>query len=260
MSNSKLVTYTQKSPNYTAMSNKKNTHIVIHHMAGKLSVQQCGNVFASRSRQASSNYGVSGKEIGLYVDEKNRSWATSSYAIDSKAVTIETANSTLAPDWKVSDTTLDTLIKLCADICKRNGIKKLTYTGNKNGNLHLHKWYSSTSCPGPYLQGKMKYIASEVNKKLGAKTTTKKASTKKGYTGTFPTLPKKGYLGKGDTGTQVKNLQKFLNWYGNYKLVIDGSFGNATLKAVKSYQKKAGLTIDGYFGKASLSKAKTIKK
>ena len=175
MSNSSLVTYTKKSPNYSTVKDKKNTHIVIHHMAGKLTVQQCGNIFANASRQASSNYGVCGSEIGLYVDENKRSWATSSREIDSKAVTIETSNSTLSPKWEVSDETLKTLINLCADICKRNGIKKLNYTGNKTGNLHLHKWYSATSCPGAYLESKMPYIAEQVNKKL----TTKKFSTSK---------------------------------------------------------------------------------
>ena len=84
--------------------------------------------------------------------------------------------------------------------------------------------------------------------------------TKKGYTGTFPSLGLKGYLRKGDKGTNVKRLQEFLNWCINAKLTVDGSFGPATLTAVKNYQKTYGLTVDGYFGKASLNKAKTIKK
>lgn len=83
---------------------------------------------------------------------------------------------------------------------------------------------------------------------------------KKGYTGTFPKLPEKGYLGKGDTGTQVKNLQKFLNWYGGYKLDVDGDFGPKTLEAVKDFQSKTGLDDTGRFGKKSLAKAKTITK
>lgn len=83
---------------------------------------------------------------------------------------------------------------------------------------------------------------------------------KKAYTGTFPKLPEKGYLEKGDGGTQVRNLQKFLNWYGDYKLSVDGDFGAKTEAAVKDFQKKTGLTVDGLFGKKSLAKAKTIKK
>lgn len=178
MSNSSLVTYTKKSPNYTKLSGKKNTHIVIHHMAGKLTVQQCGQIFANPARQASSNYGVQDKNVGLYVDESNRSWATSNREIDSKAVTIETSNSTLGPDWKVSEESINTLIKLCADICKRNGIKELKYTGDKSGNLHLHQWYSATGCPGPYLKSKMKYIAAQVNNKLKKPATVSKTKYK----------------------------------------------------------------------------------
>ena len=178
MGNSNLVTYKRKSPNYTKLTNKKNTHIVIHHMAGKLTVQQCGSIFANPSRQASSQYGVSGKQIGLYVDESNRAWTTGNREIDCKAVTIEVANSTLSPKWEVSDTSIDTLIKLCIDICKRNGIKKLNYTGDKSGNLHLHRWYQATSCPGDYMVSKMPYIAEQVNKGLKTKKYSKSRKAK----------------------------------------------------------------------------------
>lgn len=167
MSNSPLVNYTRISPNKTVMSNKKNTHIVIHHMAGNLTVEQCGNVFAPSSRQASSNYGVDSKgRVGLYVEEKDRAWTTGSREIDSKAVTIEVANDQIGGDWHVSDAALKKTIELCADICKRNGIKELKFTGDKSGNLHAHRWYQSTNCPGPYLYSKFSYIASEVNKIL----------------------------------------------------------------------------------------------
>lgn len=172
MSNSALVNHVHLSPNYTAMSNKKNEVIVIHHMAGKLTVEQCGNVFAPSSRKASSNYGIDGNgRIGLYVEEKNRSWATSSKAIDSRAITIEVANSVAGGNWPVSDKAMASLINLCVDVCKRNGIKKLNYTGDKNGNLQMHKWYAATGCPGAYLESKFPYIANEVNKRLNGNTT-----------------------------------------------------------------------------------------
>ena len=172
MSNSSLVNHVHLSPNYTPMSNKKNEVIVIHHMAGKLTVEQCGNVFAPTSRKASSNYGVDGDgRIGLYVEEKNRSWATSSKACDSKAITIEVANSVVGGNWAVSDKALSSLINLCVDICKRNGIKQLNYTCDKRGNLHMHRWYAATGCPGEYLGSKFPYIAREVNKRLNGNIT-----------------------------------------------------------------------------------------
>lgn len=85
-------------------------------------------------------------------------------------------------------------------------------------------------------------------------------STKKGYTGTFPSLPKKGYLAEGDKGVQVGRLQAFLNWFGDYGLERDNSFGPATKKAVRAFQKKEGLEVDGSFGPASLKKAKAVIK
>lgn len=85
-------------------------------------------------------------------------------------------------------------------------------------------------------------------------------TTPKKYSGTFPTLPKKGHLTKGDKGTQVKNLQKFLNWYGNYGLKVDGIIGEKTISAVKKFQKAEKLSADGLFGAKSLTKAKAVKK
>ena len=173
MANSKLVNYTKLSPNCNKPRNKAITKITIHHMAGNLSVESCGAEFAKPTRRASSNYGVgTDGRIGMYVEEKDRSWCSSNSDNDNRAVTIEVANCGGAPEWKVSDKALKATIELCVDICKRNGIKKLNFTGDKNGNLTLHKYFKATDCPGKYLESKMPYIAEEVNKKLGAVTTT----------------------------------------------------------------------------------------
>lgn len=167
MSNSPLVSYTKISPNSNNPRNNTIKKITIHHMAGNLSVETCGNVFASTSRQASSNYGVgSDGRIGMYVEEANRSWCSSSKENDHQAVTIEVANDGGAPDWHVSDKALAATIDLCVDICQRNGIAQLNYTGDKNGNLTEHNYFAATACPGPYLKSKLPYIASEVNKRL----------------------------------------------------------------------------------------------
>lgn len=170
MSNSSLVNYTKISPNSTNPRNKKISKITIHHMAGNLTVEQCGNGFSSKNRQASANYGIgSDGRVGLYVEEKNRSWASSSRANDNMAVTIEVANDQIGGNWHVSDKALSKLIDLCTDICKRNGIKKLNFTGDKTGNLTMHKYFAATACPGPYLESRFPYIANEVNKRLSAK-------------------------------------------------------------------------------------------
>ena len=172
MSNSPLVSYTKISPNSNNPRNKPITKITIHHMAGNLSIESCGNIFAKASRKASSNYGIgSDGRIGMYVEEKNRSWCSSSAANDNQAITIEVANDGGAPNWHVSDKALASLIDLCTDICKRNGIVRLNFTGDASGNLTQHNYFAATACPGPYLKSKFHYIANEVNKRLGQSST-----------------------------------------------------------------------------------------
>lgn len=168
MSNSSLVNYTAISSNSSNPRNNKIKKITIHHMAGNLSVETCGRVFNGKNRQASSNYGIgSDGRVGMYVEEKNRAWTSSSPSNDNQAITIEVANDGGAnTNWHVSDKALAKLIDLCVDICKRNGIASLNYTGDANGNLTRHNMFANTTCPGPYLQSKFPYIASEVNKRL----------------------------------------------------------------------------------------------
>lgn len=177
MSNSKLVNYKKISPNRTSPRRNKIKKITIHYMAGDLTVETCGNVFAPKSRQASANYGIDSKgRVGMYVEEKDRAWTSSSPENDNQAVTIEVANK---KDGSPSAAAYKKLIELCVDICKRNGIKKLNYTGNKNGNLTMHCWFAATSCPGAWFKKNFGKIAKEVNAKLGATSTASKTTTKK---------------------------------------------------------------------------------
>ena len=146
-------------------------------MAGDLSVETCGNVFAPSSRQASSNYGIgSDGRIAMYVEEKDRSWCTSSASNDNRAVTIEVANDGGAETgWHVSDKAYKALLDLVTDICRRNGIKRLLWKGDKaligqvdKQNMTVHRWFAAKACPGDYLYNLHGQIAAEVNKRLGA--------------------------------------------------------------------------------------------
>ena len=176
MSNSTLICYTQISPNRSSPRNHKIDTIAIHCMAGHLSLRSCGNLFAKSSTGASSNYGINDDgEIGMFVEEKDRSWCTSSREVDNRAVTIEVA-SDASGECKVTDEALASTIKLCADICRRNGIAKLVWSNSKNDrvnhlngcNMEVHRDHDNKSCPGDYLYSKMGYIADEVNKRLEA--------------------------------------------------------------------------------------------
>nr|DAU41849.1 MAG TPA: tail assembly protein [Bacteriophage sp.] len=176
MSNSPLVNYTRISPNKNSPRNHKIDTITIHCVVGQCSVETLGNIFAPTSKQASSNYGIGydGK-IGMYVEEKDRSWCSSNAANDNRAVTIEVASDTTHP-YAVNDKAFAALLDLVTDICKRNGIDRLVWSTNKtdrvnhkNGcNMTVHRDYANKSCPGDYLYNRHGEIAAEVNRRLGA--------------------------------------------------------------------------------------------
>lgn len=184
--NSSLVCYKKLSPNHSGLRNHTIDTITIHCMAGNMYIESCGEMFADPKKQVSSNYGIgSDGRIALYVEEKNRSWCSSNAANDNRAVTIEVANDGGEnTGWHISDKAYKALVELCADICKRNGIKELKWKGNKSligqvdkQNMTVHRWFANKSCPGDYLYNLHGQIAKEVNVKLRAMDKTSSSST-----------------------------------------------------------------------------------
>lgn len=167
MSNSTLITYTDTSNHNWNIRQYPITRVTIHHAAGILDMAGFSAVLRS-GREASWNYAIDNTgRIGLFVDESHRAWTSSSPDNDHRAVTIEVSNSATTDDWPVSAAAYNSLLKLVADICIRNNITKLTYTGRLEGsNLTMHKWFASTGCPGPYLESRFPEIARQVNNKL----------------------------------------------------------------------------------------------
>lgn len=180
MSNSSLATYTLISPNKNSPRNHKIDTISIHCFVGQVTAKRGCEVFQPSSEQASCNYvvGYDGS-IGLCVEEKDRSWCTSSSSNDHRAITIETASENKAP-YKVTAAAYAALLDLVTDICRRNGAKKLLWFGDKAKTLAyapksgemvmtVHRWFANKSCPGDYLYNRHGQIAAEVNKRLGVK-------------------------------------------------------------------------------------------
>lgn len=175
MGNSSLINYTCLSPNCNKPRNHAIDTITIHHMAGDLSVERCGQLFKDPKKQGSSNYGIgSDGRIALYVNECDRAWTSGNRANDNRAITIEVANNTNKEPWTISDEAYKSLIKLLVDICQRNNIKELKWHNDKKligktnlQNMTVHRWFQSTACPGTYLMTKMGDIAAEVNAALG---------------------------------------------------------------------------------------------
>lgn len=147
--------------NYTKGRSTKIKSVTVHHMAGVNTAEGCGNIFAREGRNGSSHYGIGNDgKIAWYVDESNTAWTNSNWSSNCESVTIETSNSALGGDWPVSDAALSSLVKLVADIAKRNGLGNLV----PGQNLTWHSMYTATTCPGNYLRSKMQYIADEANK------------------------------------------------------------------------------------------------
>nr|DAE94532.1 MAG TPA: peptidoglycan hydrolase [Caudoviricetes sp.] len=137
------------SPNHSGSRYNSISKITIHHMAGNLSIETCGNVFLNPNRQASSNYGIgSDGRIACYVDEENHPWTSANWDNDDRAITIEVANSETGGDWPISQAAYASLIRLCADICNRYGIYPY-YDGTPSATLTEHCMFVATNCPGP---------------------------------------------------------------------------------------------------------------
>lgn len=170
---SKLVSHVNISPNKTYGRNHKIDTITIHCVVGQLTVESLGSIFKNPSRNASSNYGVGvDGRIGCYVEEQDRSWCSSSRSNDNRAITIEVASDS-KPPYVVNCKAYASLIKLVTDICKRHGIKKLKWKGDKKligqvdkQNMTVHRWFANTDCPGDYLYSHMGDIANRVNENL----------------------------------------------------------------------------------------------
>lgn len=256
-SNSSLATYTKLSPNNSGLRTNAIDRISPHCVVGQCSIQSLGSWFELRSTRASSNYGIDkdGK-IGLFVEEKNRSWCTSSSANDNRAITIECASDSTDP-YAMHYCVYTSLIKLCADICKRNGKTKLLWIPDKNKALHyspksdemlitVHRWFANKSCPGDWLYSRLGSLADQVNKLLGAKTETAKPSTSTATTSTAAKSHSTLRLNSPEH-EETKTLQTYLNKFGA-NLVVDGLFGIKTYLAVREFQKNNDLFVDGIVG------------
>ena len=176
--NSSLVSYTKLSPNHSGQRTHSIDRITPHCVVGQCSVETLGNIFLPTSRQASCNYGIGvDGRVGMYVEEKNRSWCSSSSANDQRAITIECASDTTEP-YAFKDVVYQKLITLCVDICKRNGKKKLLWLGDKDKTLSyepksdemvltVHRWFANKSCPGNWMYARMGDLAEKVTAQLG---------------------------------------------------------------------------------------------
>lgn len=171
--NSALATYTRLTKNKTDNRNHIIDTITIHCFVGQVTAKQGVDYFAETNNQVSSNYvvGYDGS-IGISVEEKNRSWCSSSSSNDNRAITIEVA-SEKTPPYAITDVAYNALILLLIDICKRNNIAELKWVNDKSligdvskQNMTVHRWFKNKDCPGDYIFSRLGKIADEVNSRL----------------------------------------------------------------------------------------------
>lgn len=252
MSNSKLISCTMISPNKNSPRNHKIDTITIHCVVGQCSAERIGEIFKPTSRQASSNYGIGyDGRIGMYVEEKDRSWCSSNAANDNRAITIEVASDTTHP-YAVNAKAYAALLDLVTDICRRNGIKKLVWSTNKNErvnhlngcNMTVHRDYANKSCPGDYLYERHGAIAAEVNKRLGASAA--EPETPSSGTDTLYKVQTGAFKQKSNAQALEKKLKAagfdtyVVNTGGYYKVQVGAFSKKANAEAMLAKLKAAG--------------------
>lgn len=284
-SNSPLVDYVRISPNKSSgrivpadWANRWDGEILdtitIHCVVGQTSVERLGEIFGNPERKASSNYGIGPDgRIGMYVEEKDRSWCTGGPKIvkgmtgsmnDYRAVTIEVASDTDYP-YAVTNEAYAAIIRLVADICQRNGIRRLKWEADPNlvwdkdrQNMTVHRWFDYKSCPGDYLFERHYDIANSVNAIIDPNPQPKpKRIEEDGWWGKDTTFALQDVLGcrqmDGIVSRQPNGNRRYLpnaasiSWeFKGWPWYIGGS------AVIKALQTIIGTDVDGYFGKASV--------
>ena len=246
------------SRNYTKGNNRSIKYIVIHYVGAVSTAKANCSFFKLTYRGASAHYFVDDTSIWQCVDDKNIAWHCGGglqgskghtyfkKCLNSNSIGVEMCCYKNNGKLDISSKTESNTIELVKELMNKYKISA--------SNVIRHFDVTGKDCPAPFVSDESRW------KSFKSKISTSTTSTKKAYSGTFPSLGTKGYLSKGDKGINVERLQKFLNWCINAKLSVDGDFGEKTKTAVKDFQKKYGLKVDGYFGKGSLAKAKIIKK
>lgn len=275
MSNSSLVSYTKISPCKTSPRNHEIDTITIHCVVGQCDVEALGTRFAQASVKASSNYGIGADgRIGMYVEEKDRSWCSSNSANDNRAITIECASDTRHP-YAINDKVYKSLIQLCADICKRNNIKELKWKADKSligqpdkQNMTVHRWFAAKSCPGDYIYERLGQIASEVNAILKGESASTPNTTPSVDNKTVYRVQTGAFTNKINAENMLKKIkaagfEAYMVTIGKtYKIQV-GAFTKKTnadsmLKKLKNAGFDGFITTETVFAVESSSKKKTV--
>lgn len=278
--NSGLVAVKKLSPNHSGKRTHSIDRISPHCVVGQCTAEGLGDWFGKSSTKASSNYGIDRNgRVGLYVEEKNRSWCTSSNSNDQRAITIECASDTREP-YTMNNKVYETLIKLCTDICKRNGKKKLLWLGDKTRALNytpksdemiitVHRWFANKSCPGDWLYSRLGDVAKRVTANLNSTQPSTTGSTQVPFTVkvlisnlNYRSEPSMNGQVKGQTGKGTFTIIEVNNGWGKLKSGVGWIYLNnpsycvaeksvSTSLNKKSVDQVAKEVIEGKWGKGA---------
>jgi hypothetical protein len=148
--------------------------IALHHKAAFSTNDQTLSNWKNQNSPVSANYGVYEADVAMFVPEGTIAYCQGTNQGNQDAISIEVSNSSDvqaanyasvlkkgdALGWPVSEATLQSTIELVADVADRNNFYPLV----PGKNLKWHALYKATACPGPYMVGKVQYIADEANK------------------------------------------------------------------------------------------------
>lgn len=155
-------------------------------------------------------------------------------------------------NWTQSE--FDALVSFCYNI---GSIDQLTANGTRSKAQIGQKMLLYVKAGGIVLEGLKRRRKAEY----------KLYTDKQGYTGKYPNLPKRGYYKLGDgyeqlrgNQTDIKRVQRVVNWVMDMSLKVDGMYGEKTQKAVKIMQKRFGLDVNGSYGNKCQKKAKAFRK
>lgn len=234
--------YVGTNNNFSSKSYRKKVDlIVVHHMAGVLTPKQCNN--ALKGRGGSIHYAIGNDGvIGYGIDESLVAWHAGNWPVNQRSIGIEVSNSKLNGDWPVSDKAFKALVKLVADIAKRNKLGKLVFKQN----IGYHGLYAATACCGPYLKGKFDQLIKEAN-----------AINYPPAKDSF--LPAKGYFGVGDNNKKVGMIATFMHkTFPSYspKSVLGNYFGKHLKASIQEFQRRTKLEADGNVGPKTLAMLK----
>lgn len=256
MAISKLATINIPSPNHSGQRTYKVTRITPHCMVGQMTAKRCGELFEESSYQASSNYGIgTDGEISGYVDEKYRSWCSSSADNDNRAITIECASDTRSP-YAMNTKVWASLASLCADICQRYGKTRLIWFGDKATTLAYkpgdtemvltaHRWFAAKSCPGDWLYNRLGKLAEEVMARLGESPAPKQVIETPNSAAAV--------LINNEESDREKAIWNFLIGKGLNAFAVAGLMGNLYAESAlrpnnlqNSFERSLGMTDKGY--------------